>query len=227
MNRTARTSAALALAVGAIALAADPAAAAAKVKPTIDAAEVTKAGAPIRITGKAAKGATVTIKFNGKAVKNVKAGKKNGKYTTTVKALRSGAFTATASGRTSSADAIKVYVNKRYSQTLFSGSGGVGTKRSAVVTFRSGATVTVKVRTSTTVCTDSLPWIDPCLKWGAATVGVLADLASALTGDEAYAASDASPVYDRTHQGRVEVYSVDAEAWTATAVQTWTARAYI
>lgn len=201
-------------------------ASAAKVTPTINAAEVTKAGAQIKIVGKAGKGATVTIRFNGKVVKKTKANR-SGRFSTSVKATKGGAFTATAGGRTSKADAVKVYVNKRRSETLYSGrDGGVGTFKSKTVTFRKGASITVKVTTHDRVCTDSAPWIDPCVEYGYATVTILADLTSAMTGDDKYYDTETFEVYE-TSQGTVDVYSIDAETWTASAVQSWTARVYV
>ncbi|MFG1995624.1 hypothetical protein ACGFJ7_37180 [Actinoplanes sp. NPDC048988] len=229
MTRTARAAVSLSMALAVVAsglvFSAAPASAA-KVKPTINAAEVTKAGAPIRIVGKAGKGATVTIKFNGKAVKKTKANK-SGRYSTTVKATKGGKFTATASGRTSEADAVKVYVNKRRSETLYTvRDGGVGTFRSKTVTFRKGASITVKATTHDRACTDSAPLIDPCFEYGYATVAILADLTSAMTGDDKYYDTETFEVYE-TSRGTVEVYSINAEQWTASAVQSWTARVYV
>ncbi|MFF0377344.1 hypothetical protein [Actinoplanes missouriensis] len=229
MTRTARAAASLSLALAVVAsglvLSAAPASAA-KVRPTIDAAEVTKKGAPIKIVGKAGKGATVTIKFNGKAVKKTKANK-SGRFSASVKATKGGKFTATASGHTSKADAIKVYVNQRRSETLYSGrDGGVGNFKSKTVTFRKGASITVKVATDDMVCTDSAPWIDPCFEYGYATVAILADLTSAMTGGDKYYDTETFEVYE-TSRGIVDVYSIDAENWTASAVQSWTARVYV
>lgn len=216
---------ALAVVASGLVLSAAPASAA-KVTPTVDAAEVTKAGGQIKIVGKAGKGATVTIKFNGKAVKKTKANK-SGRFSTSVKAAKGGAFTATAGGRTSKADVVKVYVNKRYSETLYSGSNvGIGTFKSKTVTFRKGASITVKATTHDRICTDSAPLIDPCFEYGYATVAILADLTSAMTGDDKYYDAETFEVYE-TSRGTVDVYSVNAQTWTASAVQSWTARVYL
>lgn len=229
MTRTVRAavslSTALAVVASGLVFSATPASAA-KVTPTINAAEVTKVGAQIKIVGKAGKGATVAIKFNGKAVKKTKANK-SGRFSTSVKATKGGAFTATAGGRTSKADAVKVYVNKRRSETLYSASnGGVGNFKSKTVTFRKGASITAKVTTHDRVCTDSAPWIDPCVQYGYATVAIFADLTSAMTGDDKYHDTETFEVYE-TSRGTVNIYSVNAETWTASAVQSWTARVYV
>ncbi|MEV0899641.1 hypothetical protein [Actinoplanes sp. NPDC049802] len=229
MTRPARAAASLSMAMAVVAsgliFSAAPASAA-KIAPTINAAEVTKVGDPIKIVGKARTGATVTIKFNGKAVKKTKANK-SGRFSTFMKATKGGAFTATAGGRTSKPDAVKVYVNQRRSETLYSGSdGGVGNFKSKTVTFRKGASITVKVSTDDRVCTDSAPSIDPCFEYGYATVAILADLTSAMTGNDKYYDTETSEVYE-TSRGIVDVYSVNAERWTASAVQSWTARVYV
>jgi hypothetical protein len=102
---------------------------------------------------------------------------------------------------------------------------GVGNFKPKTVTFRKGASITVKVPTHDRVCTDSAPLIDRVSEYGYATVAILADLTSAMTADDKYYNTETFEVYE-TSRGVVDVYSIDAETWTASAVQSWTARVY-